>query len=328
VNGGVGSPAYVTGSVTSRDGTIVGYRQLGHGPGVIAVHGGMQAAQNLMKLAAALADSFTVCLPDRRGRGLSGPPGSHYSLAAECEDIDALAQATGARNIFGLSSGAIIALQAALVLPVIGKAALYEPPLSVNGSTPTGWVARYDREVAQGKLASAAITAAKGTQTAPLVLRLAPRIAVELPLNAALRLGSGNSAAGADSPTGGSPAGRAALRVLLWPLRKAAQRNQAPGDAAGPDDVPLRTLVPTTHYDAQLVLETEGTLHTFASTPAAVLLLGGSKSPAYLKTSLDALASILPRAQRVELAGGDHQTPDNSGNPERVAQELRSFFAS
>ena len=54
--------------MTSRDGTIIGYRQLGRGPGVIAVHGGMQAAQNLMKLAGALADSFTVYLPDRRGR--------------------------------------------------------------------------------------------------------------------------------------------------------------------------------------------------------------------------------------------------------------------
>ena len=327
MNGGVRSPAYGTGSVTSRDGTIIGYHQLGRGPGVIAVHGGMQAAQNLTKLAGALADSFTVYLPDRRGRGLSGPPGDHYSLAAECEDVDALAQATGARNIFGLSSGAIIALQAALVLPAIGKAALYEPPVSVNGSTPTGWVARYDREVAQGKLASAAITAARGTQTAPPVLRFVPRIAVELPLNAALRR-DGNRADGRGSPAGGSPARRAALHVLLWPLRKAAQRNQAPGEAASRDDVPLQTLVPTMHYDAQLVLETEGTLHTFASTPADVLLLGGSKSPAYHKTSLDALASVLPRAQRVELAGCGHLAPDNSGDPGRVAQELRSFFAS
>lgn len=313
--------------MTSRDGTAIGYRRIGRGPGVIAVHGGMQAAQNLTALAGALADSFTVYLPDRRGRGRSGPPGSHYSLAAECEDIDALARATGARNIFGLSSGAIIALQAALVLPAIGKAALYEPPLSVNGSTPTGWVARYDREVAQGKLASAAITAARGTQTAPAALRLVPRIAVELPLNAALRLG-GDRAGGPAGLTGRSPARRAALRVMLWPLRKAAQRSQAPGETAGRDDVPLRTLVPTMHYDAQLVLETEDTLHTFASTPADVLLLGGSKSPAYLRTSLDALAAVLPRAQRAELAGCGHLAPDNSGDPARVADKLRPFFAS
>ena len=116
-------------------------------------------------------------------------------------------------------------------------------------------------------------------------------------------------------PAGGSPARRAALRVLLWPLRKAAQRSQAPGEAASPNDVPLGALVPAMHYDAQLVPETEGTLHTFAGTPADVLLLGGSKSPAYLKTSLDALASVLPRAQRFELAGRGHLAPDNQRRP-------------
>jgi len=326
VIGRAGWPAYETGSVTSRDGTIIGYRQLGRGPGIIAVHGGMQAAQNLMRLAGALADSVTVYLPDRRGRGLSGPPGDDYALAAECEDIDALVQATGARRIFGLSSGAFIALQAALVLPAIAKAALYEPPLSVNGSTPTGWVARYDREVAEGKLASAAITAARGTKTAPPLLRFAPRLALELPLNAALRIHVDRTT-GSGGPAGGSPARPAALRVLLWPLRKAARRSQAPDQAADPNDVSLRDLVPTMHYDAQLIMHSDGTLHTFASTPAQVLLLGGSTSPAYLKTSLDALAGVLPHPRRVELPGCDHLAPDNSGDPERVARELRPFFA-
>jgi hypothetical protein len=54
-------------------------------------------------------------------------------------------------------------LQAALVLPAIRRVAVYEPPLSVNHSTPTGWVGRYDREVAAGRLGSAAITAIRGT---------------------------------------------------------------------------------------------------------------------------------------------------------------------
>jgi hypothetical protein len=62
--------------------------------------------------------------------------------------------------------------------------------------------------------------------------------------------------------------------------------------------------------------------------PRRVRLLGGGKSPARLNTSLDSLASVLPRAQRAELAGCDHLAPDNSGNQERVAQELRSFYAS
>jgi hypothetical protein len=99
-------------------------------------------------------------------------------------------------------------------------------------------VDRYDREVAQGKLAAAAIAAARGTQTAPQVLRFVPRIALELPLNVTLRLG-GNRASGPGSRIGGSPARRAALRILLWPLRKAAQRNQPPSTAASHADVPL-----------------------------------------------------------------------------------------
>lgn len=321
-----GSPGYESGLVTSRDGTVISYRRLGHGPGLIAVHGGMSAAQNLMKLAAALADSFTVYLPDRRGRGQSGPPGDRYSIASECDDISALAQASGARNIFGHSSGAIIALQAALVLPVIDKAALYEPPLSVNGSTPTGWAARYEREVAEGKLASAAITAARGTKTARPLLRFTPRIALELPLNAALRMQDRTTGAG--SPAGESPGRRTALVTLLWPLRKAAQRSHAGRrPAAALDDVPFRELVPAQHYDTQLALDSEGTLRTFAATSAEVLLLGGSKSPAYLKTSLSALAGVLPRVQRIEFPGYDHLAPDNSGHPDRVARELRQFFA-
>lgn len=157
------------------------------------LHGGMRASQNLTRLAGALADAFSVYVPDHRGRGLSGPPGDHYSIDAECADVDALARATGAASVFGLSSGAIITLHAALVLPAIRRVAVYEPPLSVNHSTPTSWVARYDREVAAGKLGSAAITAIRGTRTAPPVLRLVPRALLEVPLNRAARAGA-NSA--------------------------------------------------------------------------------------------------------------------------------------
>src|SRR5579863_3524736 len=102
---------YTLGSVVSRDGTTIAYRTFGHGPGIIAVHGGAQAAQNFTKLATALSDVFTVYVPDRRGRGRSGPPGHNYGLQAECDDIDALLTATGSHNVFGLSSGALIALQ-------------------------------------------------------------------------------------------------------------------------------------------------------------------------------------------------------------------------
>ena len=64
-------------------------------------------------------------VPDRRGRGLSGSAGEHYGLVAECEDVDALLSSTGTHYVFGLSSGALISLQAALTLPAIRKVALY-----------------------------------------------------------------------------------------------------------------------------------------------------------------------------------------------------------
>src|SRR5258708_5303263 len=80
---------YLPGSVPSQDGTAIGYRQLGHGPGVVLVHGAMESAQSHLQLAEALADAFTVYLPDRRGRGRSGPYGNDYGIQKEVEDLDA-----------------------------------------------------------------------------------------------------------------------------------------------------------------------------------------------------------------------------------------------
>ncbi len=320
---------YTTGSVVSRDGTTIGYRQFGQGPGIIAIHGGGQAAQNFTRLAEALSDSFTVYVPDRRGRGRSGPPGDHYSLKSECEDVEALLDVSGSHNVFGLSSGAIIALQAALTLPAIQKAALYEPPLSINHSTPIDWLHRYDQEIAEGRLGSAMVTAIRGTETAPPLLRLVPRFLLDRMLDAATRVGSTRTGSSTSPSAVDAPSrhGRA-LRLLLWPLRRANRRNTPHGSAhASADDVPLRALVPMMHYDAQLVIETEGTIGTFRAVPGEVLLLGGTRSAPYLKTSMNALRTVLPHAKFVALAGLDHLAADNGGKPERVAEELRRFFS-
>jgi pimeloyl-ACP methyl ester carboxylesterase len=317
---------YAVGSVVSRDGTAIAYRQYGDGPGIIAVHGGAQAAQNFTKLATALSDAFTVYVPDRRGRGRSGPPGDDYGLQAECEDLDALLTATRSHNVFGLSSGALISLQAALTLPAIRKVALYEPPLSINHSTPIDWAKRYEREVAAGKLGSAMITVIRGTQTAPPLFRLAPRFILDPLLNAATRIDVEKRRSA--RPVDPSSARGRVLRVLLWPVRSMNKRNeQAYDSAAARDDVPLKALVPTMHYDAQLVIESEGSLASFRDVRAEVLLLGGAQSPAYLKKSLLGLERVLPNVSRRTFPGVGHLAADNSGKPEMVAAELRRFFS-
>ncbi|KIF78815.1 hypothetical protein QR77_14230 [Streptomyces sp. 150FB] len=161
----------------------MGYRQRGRGPGLILVHGGMQASQHLTGLAETLSADFTVYVPDRRGRGLSGPHGEGFGVRREVEDLRALAAATGTSRIFGLSSGALAVLRTALAVPQLDRIALYEPPLSVGGSVPTGWLPRFDREIAAGKIAAALLTALRGLGTEPALGRiprfvLAPLMAV------------------------------------------------------------------------------------------------------------------------------------------------------
>jgi pimeloyl-ACP methyl ester carboxylesterase len=274
--------------VTSKDGTTIGYRQLGHGPALVLLHGHMESAQSHIQLAEALATNFTVYLPDRRGRGLSGPYGKDYSIQKDVEDMDALLTKTGAHYVFGVSSGGIIALQAALSLPVIHKVAIYEPPLLINSSL--SWLKRFEREIAQGKVASALVTAMKGTQLGPPIFNIIPR-------------------------------------GLLEPLTNMAMKSE---DKKAKDyDVTMRMLAPTLQYDFQMVIEMSDKLESFKVIRAEVFLLGGSKSPAYFKVALDTLENVLPHVKRIEFSGLGHGGAGNAnrgGKPERVAQELRRFF--
>lgn len=285
-----GPSQYATGSVVSRDGTTIGYRRLGQGPGLVVLHGAMESAQSHLQLAEALADTYTVYLPDRRGRGLSGPYGRDYRIQEEVEDLDALLSKTGAHYVFGVSSGAIVSLQAALTLPAIQKAAIFEPPLMFGGSAPTRWLTRFDNEMAQGKVAAAMITGMKGAEMGPPMLNLLPR----------------------------------------WLLERMTTMMMASEDKkASDDDVTMRMLAPTLHYDFQLVIEMDGALESFRAVRAEVLLLGGSKSPTYLTRAVDALEKVLPHFTRVEFPGLGHEASGNTdrrGQPERVAQELRPFF--
>jgi alpha-beta hydrolase superfamily lysophospholipase len=50
------------GTVTSADGTTIGYHQFGAGPGVVLISGGYLTTQHYTQLAEALADAFTMYL--------------------------------------------------------------------------------------------------------------------------------------------------------------------------------------------------------------------------------------------------------------------------
>lgn len=161
-------------------------------------------------------------------------------------------------------------------------------------SARTEWLARYDQEIAQGKTAAALVTCLKGLQLGGAVLSAIPRWLLESMTN-----------------------------KMMDSEDKNAKKN----------NVTMRMLAPTLHYDGRLLVEMTGKLDRFRALSTETLLLGGSKGLSYLKPTLDALEKVLPQAKRMELPGLDHggacdiSNTNRGGKPEVVAKELRRFFA-
>ena len=166
---------FMQGAVTSRDGTRIGFRRIGRGPSLVLVQGAMGTARNYDELARGLASGSTVYLPDRRGRGMSPKPyTAEHRIARDVEDIDVVLAEAQASQVFGLSSGAMIVLEAARTLPRITRAAVYEPPFYAGG-VPSDRIARFNAEVEAGDLASALVTAGGIVGLSPLPVRLLPK---------------------------------------------------------------------------------------------------------------------------------------------------------
>nr|WP_269329147.1 alpha/beta hydrolase [Kineosporia babensis] len=261
----------------------------GQGPGILLVQGAMGTAHTYDQLSQALSSHFTVYALDRRGRGLSPRPyEQQHTIARDVEDIDVFLEHTGSSFVYGLSSGAVITLEATRTLPRITRAAVYEPPFYRDGISLEG-VRRLNAEIERGDLPAALVTSLLTSGTAPAPLRLLPR-----------------------------PAARTlAALVLAVDARKA------------PSEQRLQDLLPGIRYDFNAVAGQDGRMSTFASIEAPMLLLGGTKSPAFLRQAIRDLAETLPQATLVELEGLDHAGSWNSARgdgPERVASQLKDFF--
>lgn len=297
---GTKAPSYGKLVVTSKDGTTIGIRKLGHGPGVVLQHGGALASQHYMKLAGALADLFTVYLPDRRGRGMSGPYGPHYCIEREDEDLEAIIAATGAQNVFGAADGGLFALHASMSIPTIRKVALFEPVLFVGQPDLDEFKATISRgqhlvdsgdiPAAMASLARDASDSDPRAQEVAAPLRLLGKIMTQ----------------------------PAICRVLLW-----ADAKRVAGD-----DAALRDLIVAWKEELNVVKATEGHLDDFKKVTSEVLLLVGTNAPTLFTGTLDALQTVLPRATRVDLPGLNHGgAQDQGGAPGVIAEQLRRFFA-
>jgi pimeloyl-ACP methyl ester carboxylesterase len=265
-------------TVTSKDGTRIAFDQAGQGPALILVAPAFATRSDQASVAAALAPYFTVFAYDRRGRGESGDT-SPYAVEREIEDLDALIDEAGrSAFVFGHSSGAVLALDAALALPTrITKLALYEPPFIVDASRPP------------------------------------------MPEDFAQRLNDLVAA------------GRRGDAVEYWqtelgvPAEAIAHMRQSPMWAG------LEAVAPTLPYDATIMGDTQrgdsAPLRNWASVaiPTLVMdgtvMMGSEEAHAFMRHGADALARVLPNAQRSTLEGQDHG-PSN----EALVPALRAFY--
>ncbi|GGS36695.1 MULTISPECIES: alpha/beta fold hydrolase [Actinokineospora] len=167
---------------TSADGTRIAYTATGSGPALVLVdgalcHRGFGPSPDLVK---AFSSDFTVYAYDRRGRGESGDT-APYSVDKEIDDIAAVIDAAGgAAAVLGLSSGGVLALDAANRLDSITKAAVYECPFIVDDThapRPASLIEDMDAMIAQDRRGDAVTSFMRMVGTpgfAVMVMKLMP----------------------------------------------------------------------------------------------------------------------------------------------------------
>jgi pimeloyl-ACP methyl ester carboxylesterase len=263
-------------TVTSTDGTPIAFDRTGAGPPLILVDGALcdRAGSPNGALAELLADRFAVYTYDRRGRGASGDTGP-YAVEREVEDIGALIEAAGgSAGLYGISSGAALALEAANRGLPVEKLALYEAPYVVDDSRPplpADYPAQLDSLLASDRRGDA--------------IRLFMTEGARVP------------------------------RILVAMMRFM------------PAWTRMKQLAHTLRYDAAVMGDGQGgkplPQDRWPAVIAPTLVLGGSRSPAWMRNAVQAVADRVPNAQHRTLDGQTHLV-----KAKVLAPVLSEFFAS
>jgi pimeloyl-ACP methyl ester carboxylesterase len=255
----------------SKDGTTIAFDQLGTGSAIILVGGAFQHRAidpRTAQLASLLSQHFSVFYYDRRGRGDSGDT-APYAVEREVEDLGALIkEAGGSALVFGMSSGAVLALKATARGLNITKLALYEPPFNLDD-----------------RARSASENYAKQ-------------------LTALLAEGRRGDAAAFAMTTWGAPA-EAVAGMRQTPIWSA-----------------FESAAPTLAYDNAIMGDGSVPIENAKAVKVPTLVLDGGNSPASMQEAADALARVLPNAQRRTLKGQTHDVA-----PEVLAPVIEEFFA-
>ncbi len=285
-------------TLTTADGTDVRAFDEGHGPVILVVHPGFDDGKSWGKVAARLSGRFRVVRIVRRQYRLDRPAPVPYSIAREAGDVLALAADIGEPMVIvGHSSGGVVALEALAAAPAatFAGAVLFEPPVAIG--PPPGGEAPGDQ--------------APGDQA---------RGAEE----------HGSGAAGRKTPEG-EPLDRARAAVAAGQPGKAMQifvRDVVGMPAPYAWAVrPLVAVIPRLRALApRQISDLDGVglrLDVYARIETPTVLLGGERSPAHLGERLDALAAVMPHAEKVVLARRDHSAHLKA--PDEVARVIETL---
>lgn len=259
-------------TVTSKDGTIIAFDQKGQGPTLILIMGalGFRSHVMLWELVDLLAPHFTVINYDRRGRGDSTDT-QPYAVQREIEDIEALIdQAGGTAYLYGLSSGAVLALEAANKLPTkVTKVVMYEPPFIVDDSrppAPSDYVEQLNAATATGK----------------------PGDAVEIFMTKALLI----------------------PKEFVDQMRSAPMGQAFPEGVKPPEWAEMEAVEHTLAYDGMIMGEMMSgkplPRGKWASANAEILVVTGGNSEPFFHTGAKAAVAELPNTTHRILEGQDH----------------------
>jgi hypothetical protein len=84
-------------------------------------------------------------------------------------------------------------------------------------------------------------------------------------------------------------------------------------------------LLPTLIREAKEIRQLNSDYRRYHAITADTLLMGGSKSPAYLRDVLPVLANTIPHARFCLFPGLDHNAPDQNA-PETIAGQIKQFL--
>ncbi|MDP9889845.1 alpha/beta fold hydrolase [Pseudarthrobacter enclensis] len=172
-------------TVLSPDGTSLSVERMGTGPSLVLVDGAF-CGRNFgpaRALANELKDAFTVYFYDRRGRGDSSET-LPYATEREIEDLQAVLNEAGSSPyVYGISSGAALALEAAAAGVPMRRLATYEAPYTgVQGAdgTPGSHREHLEALLKEGKRGSAVsyflVKMVGAPAFLPYLLRLMPGV--------------------------------------------------------------------------------------------------------------------------------------------------------